>query len=75
MRATANYVWSHDQQKAEYDAKRDLIVEYYASLTEDKAAYCASESQPINTEVTVPIQGTDSTTQMTKTEYFSYVLG
>ena len=51
------------------------MIEYYDDAVAGRSDYCATESKPIGSTYEVPIQNTDLTTQMTKTQYFSYSLG
>jgi len=73
--ARDNYKQDYSDKKADYDAQRDPIVEYYDNVKASRADYCASASQPIGSTSEVPIKNTDMTMKMTKTQYFSYQLG
>ena len=61
----------YDTKKAEYDAQRDPIIERYLTRLDQRAEYCASQSEymPIGKKFTVPYAGSDIA--MTITTEFS----
>ena len=53
--AQSNYTRDYSIKKAEYDAKRDPMIEYYDDAVAGRSDYCATESKPIGSTYTVPI--------------------
>ena len=60
--AQSNYTRDYPIKKAEYDAQRDPIIEYYDDAVAGRSDYCAKESKPIGSTYEVPIKNTDLTT-------------